>query len=81
MAEQLTDNNKVQLGCGTLIIIAIIVMIFSKGSDTDKLRGQLDEMKKQLDRLEKKVDDLSAKVGRQAAASKPPSDRVFIERR
>jgi hypothetical protein len=67
MAEQLTGDNKVQLGCGTLIIIAIIVMIFSKGSDTDRLRRQLDDMSKQLDRLEQKVDRLS----KQLASSQP----------
>ena len=79
--SDLTSDNKVQLGCGTLIIIALIVIIFSGGNDTDKLRRQLDDMSKQLDRLEKKVDDLSQKVSRQAASSTPPSDRTFVERR
>ena len=79
--SELTSDNKVQLGCGTLIIIALIVIIFSGGSDVDKVRRQLDDMSKQLDRLEKKVDDLSQKVSRQASSSSPSSDRTFIERR
>ena len=62
MAEHLTSDNKVQLGCGTLIIIALIVIIFSGGRDVDKVRRQLDDMSKQLDRLEKKVDALSKQV-------------------
>ena len=62
MSDQLTGDNKVHLGCGTLIIIAIIVMIFSGGRDVDKLRRQLDDMSKQLDRLEKKVDALSKQL-------------------
>jgi Sec-independent protein translocase protein TatA len=78
MSEQITSDNKVQLGCGTLIIIALIVIIFSGGKDTDKLRRQLEDMSKQLDRLEKKVDDLSQKVSRQASSTAP--DRKFIER-
>ena len=59
MADDRTNNN-VQLGCGTLILIAIIVMVFSGGNDTKKLRGQLDEVNGKIDRLEKKIDDLSA---------------------
>ena len=81
MSDQLTSDNKVQLGCGTLIIIALIVMFFSGGRDVDKVQRQLDAMSKQLDRLEKKVDDLSQRVSRQAASPKPPSDRTFVERR
>jgi Sec-independent protein translocase protein TatA len=78
MSEQITSDNKVQLGCGTLIIIALIVIIFSGGKDTDKLRRQLDDMSKQLDRMEKKVDDLSQKVSRQASSTAP--ERKFIAR-
>ena len=61
MADASTNNN-VQLGCGTLILIAIIVMVFSGGNDTKKLRGQLDEVNKKIDRLEKKIDDLSTRL-------------------
>jgi outer membrane murein-binding lipoprotein Lpp len=69
MTDMPTDN-KVQLGCGTLIIIAIIVMLFSGGSDSRKLRGQLDDVNRKLDRLEKKIDELSQKVA-QAPAGTP----------
>jgi uncharacterized protein YoxC len=62
MSEQITSDNKVQLGCGTLIIIALIVMIFSGGKDVDKLQRQLDDMSRQLDRMEKKVDALSKQL-------------------
>jgi uncharacterized protein YoxC len=67
MPEQLSGDSKVQLGCGTLIVIALIVMIFSGGKDVDKLRRQLDDMSKQLDRVEKEVDALS----QQLASSQP----------
>ena len=69
MTDMPTDN-KVQLGCGSLIIIAIIVMLFSGGSDSKKLRGQLDDVNRKLDRLEKKIDELSQKVA-QAPAGIP----------
>ena len=57
-------DNKVQLGFGTLIIIAIIVMVFSGGSDSRKLRRQLNDMDQKIDRLEKKIDDLSQRLSR-----------------
>ena len=62
-------NNKVQLGCGTLIIIAIIVMLFSGGNDSRRLRRQLDDVNLKLDRLEKKIDELSQKVAQAPAAT------------
>jgi hypothetical protein len=68
MTDMPTDN-KVQLGCGTLIIIAIIVMLFSGGSDSKKLRAQLDDVNRKLDRLEKKLDELSQKVGQPPAGT------------
>ena len=58
----MADTNNVQLGCGTLILIAIIVMVFSGGDDAKKLRGQLEEVDRKIDRLEKKIDDLSQKL-------------------
>ena len=62
MSEQLTGDNRVQLGCGTLIIIALIVMIFSGGKDVDKVQRRLDDMSRQLDRMETKVDALSKQL-------------------
>ena len=69
MNDMPTDN-KVQLGCGTLIVIAIIVMLFSGGNDSRKLRGQLDDVTRKIDRLAKKIDDLSQKLT-QAPAGTP----------
>ncbi len=63
----MTENpagGKVQLGCGTLIVIALIVMFFSGGSDSRKVREQLDDLNRKVDRLEKKVDDLSQRLSR-----------------
>ena len=69
--NDMPTNNKVQLGCGTLIVIAIIVMLFSGGNDSRKLRGQLDDVNQKLDRLEKKIDELSQKVGQPPSAGTP----------
>jgi tetrahydromethanopterin S-methyltransferase subunit B len=60
MAER--PETKAQLGCGTLIVIAIIVLIFSGGRDSSKLRREVRELSEKIDRLERKIDDLSAKL-------------------
>ena len=57
-ANSTTDRN-VSLGCGTLIIIAIIVMIFSGGRDVEKLQKSIDQLESKIDRLEMKIDELS----------------------
>jgi len=49
----------VQLGCGTLIIIALIVVFFSGSRDTKEMRAQLDEMSRRMERIEQKLDALA----------------------
>ena len=56
------SGNGVQLGCGTLIVIALIVMIFSGGRDTDKLLKSVNELNAKVDRLEQKIDELSKRA-------------------
>lgn len=64
-------QNSAQLGCGTLIIIALIVSIFSGGSDSKALRSGLEEANRKIDRLEQKIDVLSARLAPQPIASPP----------
>lgn len=56
MAQQ-TDQ-KVSLGCGTLILIAIIVLIFGNRGSNDELDRRLDRIESQLDKIEKKMEGL-----------------------
>lgn len=51
---------KVQLGCGTLILIALIVLLLSGGGSNRKVRRQLEALNEKVDRLEQKIDALSA---------------------
>ncbi|HUO83730.1 MAG TPA: hypothetical protein VM534_01325 [Thermoanaerobaculia bacterium] len=59
-------SNKVQLGCGTLILIALIVLIFSGGPSDDvedevrELQEEIEQLQEQVDRLEQKIDRLVA---------------------
>lgn len=59
------NSNRVQLGCGTLIIIALIVMIFSGRSNVDELKGNVQELTRQVLVLQGKVDTLSRAIEKQ----------------
>lgn len=48
----------VSLGCGTLILIAIIVAMFSRGGDETDAIGAL---RKDIQALEQKIDDIELK--------------------
>lgn len=61
------QTTKVQLGCGTLIIIALIVMMFSGKSDVDDVERDIEELRDQVTRVEAKLDSLNARVRPSAA--------------
>jgi hypothetical protein len=56
------NSNRVQLGCGTLIIIALIVMFFSGRSDDEELKRNVQTLTKQVLVLQEKVDALSQAI-------------------
>jgi outer membrane murein-binding lipoprotein Lpp len=68
-------DNKVQLGCGTLIIIALIVMFFSGGRESKELRKSVDELNAKVDRLEQKIDELSKQVAERQPAPPPAEEK------
>lgn len=58
-------ENRVQLGCGSLILIALIVLFFSNHrGDRDHLSRvteRLDRIERRLDAIEKKIDTFIVK--------------------
>jgi outer membrane murein-binding lipoprotein Lpp len=62
-------ETKAQLGCGTLIIIAIIVMIFSGGRDSSRLKDDVRQLNRKIDRLESKIDDLTKRLEQNSVPS------------
>ena len=54
-----TRNDKVQLGCGTLILIALIVMIFSGGGGVRNLESEIQGLKTEVRQLREAVDALT----------------------
>jgi hypothetical protein len=67
-----TGNQGVQLGIGTLIIIAIIVSMCSGSGEVQRLRGDTNELKQQVSEINRKLDELLAKDAPTPAAEAPP---------
>ncbi len=60
----MAKGNEVSVGCGSLILIAIIVSFWSGAGKTDSgpLMNKLNEMDAKIQRLETKVDELNKKL-------------------
>jgi hypothetical protein len=60
---RLAKGQETTLGCGTLILIAIIVAMCSGAGKTDlgPVTNKLQEMERKIDRLEKKIDEMGKK--------------------
>jgi hypothetical protein len=57
-----TQNTTAQLGCGTLIVIAIIVLLFSGRGEVKNLQNEIRDLRNQVTRLEGKVDALNSRL-------------------
>jgi outer membrane murein-binding lipoprotein Lpp len=58
-SQSQTGNQGVQLGFGTLIVIALIVTMCSGRSEMDKIQKDTAELKQQLGVIDKKLDALA----------------------
>jgi hypothetical protein len=68
----MSDGNRsdqVTLGCGSLILIALIVIIFSGSGDKEvakdvkELRSEVQSLKTEIQGLKQSVDDLKSQAG------------------
>ena len=53
-------DNKVQLGCGTLILIALIVLIFSGGGRVEELEREIRGLKIEVIQLREAIETHTA---------------------
>jgi hypothetical protein len=62
----LVERGPVSLGCGTLILIALIVLFFSSrgNEDTYELKMEIQRLQKQVGALQSTIDDQNAKLTR-----------------
>jgi predicted RNase H-like nuclease (RuvC/YqgF family) len=74
---EVTHVQRVQLGCGTLILIAIIVMFFSRGGDVENevrgLRAEVGELKRMIEQQSAEIRQLREKLS-------PPSPKATLEK-
>ncbi|NIP94102.1 MAG: hypothetical protein GWO24_11875 [Akkermansiaceae bacterium] len=63
-----TQEVRASLGCGTLILIAIIVIIFSGHKDHDNLENRIEELTREVSRLRQDIHQLRND-------SRPPATR------
>ena len=68
-SEPATDNQGVQLGFGTLIIIALIVTMCSGRSEVEKIQKDTAQLKQQLAVIDQKLDALVQKGGATTSTS------------
>jgi len=69
-------NQQVQLGLGTLIIIALIVSMCSGRRETEKVRNDTAELKQQVSEINRKLDAMAAKDAPAPAANVEGSGAV-----
>jgi Sec-independent protein translocase protein TatA len=66
--ERLAEGQEVSLGCGTLILIALIVLIFGRGGTSDLerevkgLRSEVGELKKAVEAQTSQIKALQDKL-------------------
>jgi hypothetical protein len=68
-SEPATGNQRVQLGFGTLIIIALIVTMCSGRADVENIRKDTAELRQQLVVIDRKLDTLVPKGGATTSTS------------
>src|SRR4051794_30320178 len=62
----LVERGPVNLGCGTLILIALIVLFFSNRPDNNgpQLRQEIQRLQSQVGNLQRSIDDQTTKLSR-----------------
>ena len=55
-------SNKVGLGCGTLIVIALIVAAFSGGGEIRKIQRDVSNLRADVQSVEQSVKDLDGRI-------------------
>jgi len=75
-----THVQRVQLGCGTLILIALIVIFFSRGSNTDDVEREIRGLRSEMGELKKLIEGQSSEIRQLREKLSPPSPKVSVEK-
>jgi len=64
---------KASLGCGTLILIAIIVILFNGHNDHDQLEKKLDRLSDEIEQLQMEIQSLKAAIPSSSSSDGAPA--------
>lgn len=64
MSDKPDRDRAASLGCGTLLLIALIVAIFSGRGELQDLKGHLQRLENQISNLARKIDSLEMSQSR-----------------
>ena len=73
--DDTNPDQKATLGCGTLILIALIVIFFSKGG-ADELEKELRRTTQRLEAVEGEIKDQSAQLDRLRTALEQQTQEI-----
>ena len=76
---ELIREHRVQLGCGTLIVIALIVMFFS-GTDTNDLENEIRGLRSEVGEMKKLIEAQSGEIRQLREKLSPASSKVSVEK-
>lgn len=72
-------NPKVSLGCGTLILIGLIVLFFGNSNNDDKVLKEIRDLKQQINNLENQVKTQSEAIRKLSESRQiTPRPRVIL---
>jgi hypothetical protein len=76
---ELIREHRVQLGCGTLIVIALIVMFFSR-TDTNNLESEIRSLRSEVGEVKKLIEGQSAEIRQLRERLSPPAAKTSVEK-
>ena len=76
---ELIREHRVQLGCGTLILIALIVMFFSRTSTTE-MENEIRGLRSDVSELKKLIEVQSGEIRELRQKLPNPSAKVVVEK-
>jgi hypothetical protein len=76
---ELIREHRVQLGCGTLIVIALIVMFFSR-TDTHELENEIRGLRSDVTEIKKLIEGQAGEIRQLREKLPAPSAKAVVEK-
>jgi hypothetical protein len=76
---ELIREHRVQLGCGTLIVIALIVMFFSR-TNTTELENEVRSLRSEVGAIKKLIEAQTGEIRQLREKPPTPSSKSVVEK-